>query len=290
MKTNIPLISMADKNERNVLFEIQSMKFIEENRRARIDKAHKHDYFVIIWVQKGRGKHTVDFHDFEIKDDSIYFLTPGQIHHLESEGVPHGYVISFYEEFLATAEGQREFLSHSGLFFNCSHFRSFSVNQEQSTLLLSFVSMMMQEQHETDTMHVESLRALLTLFLVNASRFWGHSSELIATPSKSAGLSNKFLNLLEKNFKTITKVSDYASLLVVTPNHLNEVVKSVTGFAASEHIKRRVVLEAKRLAYSRDYSAKQVAYELGFDDEAHFSKYFKKNSGLNFSEFKKQRA
>lgn len=289
MKKSIPLIGMPDRKERRVLFEVQSMRYIDENRHERIHQAHKHDYFVIIWVQKGRGKHMVDFHEFQIADSSIYFLTPGQIHHLASEGMPDGYVISFYEEFLATVDGQREFLTHSGLFFNCSNFKVFSVSNEQSLSLLPLIDLMVQEQQKHEELYLESLRSLLTLFIINASRFWGHKSEIPTSLSKPALLNSRFLNLLEKNFKSITKVADYASMLVVTPNHLNDVVKSVTGFPASEHIKRRVVLEAKRLAYSEDYSAKQIAYELGFDDEAHFSKYFKKNSGLNFSEFRKSR-
>lgn len=81
-------------------------------------------------------------------------------------------------------------------------------------------------------------------------------------------------------------MSDYASKLVVTPNHLNETIKKTTGFPVSEHIKKRVILEAKRLAVIGNSSAKEIAHSLGFDDEAHFSKYFKNNAGLTYSAYR----
>lgn len=82
-------------------------------------------------------------------------------------------------------------------------------------------------------------------------------------------------------------VTDYADELIVTPNYLNEVIKKITGFPASHHIQQRIVLEAKRQAAYSNLSMKEVAYQLGFDDMAHFSKFFKNASGQSFTDFKK---
>ena len=82
-------------------------------------------------------------------------------------------------------------------------------------------------------------------------------------------------------------VSDYAGQLCVTPNYLNRTVKKVTGFTASHHIQQQIILEAKRKAIYSSVSMKEVAYYLGFDNLAHFSKFFKNNCGMNFTDFKK---
>ncbi|MCW3111245.1 MAG: helix-turn-helix protein, partial [Segetibacter sp.] len=66
-----------------------------------------------------------------------------------------------------------------------------------------------------------------------------------------------------------------------------EIVKKTSGTPASDHIKHRIVLEAKRHAAYSDVSMKEIAYSLGFDDVAHFSKYFKNATGINFTDFKK---
>ena len=93
--------------------------------------------------------------------------------------------------------------------------------------------------------------------------------------------------LLEQKFKTNKKVSDYAALLFVTPNYLNEIIKHATGNSAGFHIRQKVALEAVRQTKLTGASMKEVAGRLGFNDNAHFSKFFKKVAGRNFSDLKK---
>jgi AraC-like DNA-binding protein len=106
--------------------------------------------------------------------------------------------------------------------------------------------------------------------------------------SANAELVNRFFSSVEKQFLTNKKVTDYASHLAVTPNYLNEIVKRISGFPASYHIQQRIVLEAKRHATYSGASMKEIAYHLGFEDIAHFSKYFKNVAGQSFSAFKKR--
>ncbi len=79
------------------------------------------------------------------------------------------------------------------------------------------------------------------------------------------------------------------SILFVTPNYLNEIIKKITGYSAGYHIRQRITLEAKRMALYSDNSMKEIAYNLGFLDCAHFSKFFKTITGSNFTEFKKEK-
>jgi AraC family transcriptional activator of pobA len=95
-------------------------------------------------------------------------------------------------------------------------------------------------------------------------------------------------DMTEMNFATRRAVADYASALCLSPNYLNETVKTVLGAPTSYHIQQRIMLEAKRLAVYSNYTMKQVAYHLGFDDLAHFSKFFKNASGECFSEFRRK--
>ena len=94
--------------------------------------------------------------------------------------------------------------------------------------------------------------------------------------------------LVNKNFIQNKMVNDYASDLFVTPNYLNSVVKKVTGYSASYHIQQRIILEAKRLALDPEINMKEIGYKLGYEDVAHFSKFFKINGGVNFTNFRKQ--
>ncbi len=102
-------------------------------------------------------------------------------------------------------------------------------------------------------------------------------------------LVSEFLRLVERNFKTCKSVKQYAAELHVSPNYLNEVVRGVTGSSAGNQIRERIVLEAKRRAICPQTSMKEVALDLGYDDVAHFSKFFKTVCGKNFSTYKKER-
>ena len=66
--------------------------------------------------------------------------------------------------------------------------------------------------------------------------------------------------------------------------------KKITGSTASHHIQQQIILEAKRQAMYFSTSMKQIAYNLGFDNIAHFSKFFKHNCGMNFTDFKRVNA
>jgi AraC family transcriptional activator of pobA len=81
-------------------------------------------------------------------------------------------------------------------------------------------------------------------------------------------------------------VASYAHELCVTPNHLSERIRQETGRPASEHIRQRVMQEARHLLTAPDVQLKQVAYELGFEDTAHFGKLFKRCHGMSFSDFR----
>lgn len=99
-------------------------------------------------------------------------------------------------------------------------------------------------------------------------------------------LVNEFLDSVDENFRQKKKVSDYARLFYMSPNYLNLRIKKATGFPASYHIQQRILAEAKRKMIEDKMSLKQIAYSLGYEDIAYFSRFFKKIAGINFTEFR----
>ena len=146
---------------------------------------------------------------------------------------------------------------------------------------------MVKEYSNFFLLRSEILKGYLKIFLIYLTRQFERSSQT-ETQSKNIDLVKKFLALIEEDFITKRMVTDYADKLIVTPNYLNEVVKKTTGFPASHHIQQRIVLEAKRQAAYSSLTMKEIAYQLGFDDTAHFSKFFKNVSGESFTDFKKK--
>ena len=79
-------------------------------------------------------------------------------------------------------------------------------------------------------------------------------------------------------------------MLHITPNHLNAVCTKVYGHSAGEHIRNRVMVEAKRLLVNMPgVTVAEIAYQLNFDDNAYFSRFFKKYAGETPEKFRKRR-
>lgn len=279
-----PLLELG-KSAVNLPFEIHTMEWIDQNRWQQNAVPHRHNYFVIVWVKKGSGVHLIDLDRFELHDNTVYCITPGQVHLLNVNGPADGYVISFTSDFMGLEEENFDLLFNTGLFNNFSRSPVISVGDDMRVEMEDMAAKMMKEYGNFFLLRSEILKGYLKIFLIYLTRQF-ESTNQSETHSKNIDLVKRFLSLIEKNFTTRRMVTDYADELVVTPNYLNEVVKKITGFPASHHIQQRIVLEAKRHAAYSNLTMKEVAYQLGFDDIAHFSKFFKNASGQSFTDFR----
>jgi len=105
--------------------------------------------------------------------------------------------------------------------------------------------------------------------------------------SASARITTMFLELLERQFPIdspeqplkLKTAHDYAQNLSVHTNHLNRVVKEVTGKTTTQHIAERVLKESHALLKHTDWSIGQIARGLGFEEPAYFTNFFKKYNG-----------
>lgn len=104
--------------------------------------------------------------------------------------------------------------------------------------------------------------------------------------SESTALAIKFRKLIHEHYLSLQRVADYANMLYVTPNHLNRVVKEVTGRTASDHIAEMIQQEAKVLLRYTDLSVAEIAYKLQFSEPSSFNRSFKKGSGLTPLEYR----
>lgn len=146
------------------------------------------------------------------------------------------------------------------------------------------VDMMFREFSARTNQRSETLKHYLSIFLMYVSSYIEPTRNGLL--EAEGGLIRKFRVLLDENFKTLKMVANYADLLAITPNYLNEAVKKSTGHSAGYHIRQRVAAEAKRLAQPKS-CLKEIAYDLGFLDLAHFSKFFRNTTGLSFSDYRR---
>ncbi|WP_295128622.1 helix-turn-helix transcriptional regulator [uncultured Chitinophaga sp.] len=285
LRTIAPMQQLEGEN--NLPFEIHSLEWMQKHRWQHQDTPRRNNFFMIVWIKKGSGVHLIDLARYELTDNTVYCLTPGQIHLLKANEGAEGFVLSFTNEFLSLHENNFDLLFKTGLFYTFSHTPAIRLGQELEMELEELLEKMQREFDNYYLLRGEILRGLVKIFLIYLSR----ESEITTTGqahTRNQELTKKFLNLLEQHYTTRKMVTDYAQALAVTPNYLNEIIKKVSGYPASYHIQQRIILEAKRQAAYVETSMKEIAYQLGFNDITHFSRFFKNVSGVSFSDFKKK--
>jgi AraC family transcriptional activator of pobA len=249
---------------------------------------HMHECFEIIWVIKGSGKHFIDADQHLIQSNQVFCIKPGQMHHFCPVNEVKGFSFFFTETFIQTGELEFDVNCQTDFFQLFSKFNGAVINPDISAELNEIVEKMQNEISNLYLFKNEILKRYLKIFLIYITRqFEGSLQTVVQT--RNDQLVHSFKVLLDKHFKEEKMVADYSGKLFVTSNYLNEIIKKNTGYSASYHIRERIVLEAKRLALYSSLSMKEIAYELGFLDTAHFSKLFKMTTGQNFSQFKKEK-
>jgi YesN/AraC family two-component response regulator len=269
-----------------VPFEIYTLDGISNGRTTLQMEKHVQPNFEMIWVVEGTGLHKVNQYQYRLSDSKMYCVCPGQEHQLIVMPGTKGFVISFTEDFLVQADEEAGGRRHSWLRSEFLQSPELTIEKEVADDMQDIASLMLKERQKYSLIRAEILTKYLKIFMIYYRKeLRKHASCSVKRTSNA--LVNDFFSELESNFRECRTVGHYAKTLYVTPNYLNHLIKSKTGFSARYHIQQRILLAAKNAV--RDHSTmKEIAFYLGFNDMAHFSKYFKNVSGLNFSEFKKR--
>jgi AraC-like DNA-binding protein len=128
------------------------------------------------------------------------------------------------------------------------------------------------------------LISYLKIFLINGSRLRIEQSPLAS--AEISGLKEPFVlqnlkDAIEEHFKTKHAPADYADLLNISPKALAKITKNHFNKTLTNMIAERIVIEAKRELYLTSKPVKSIAYELGFNDEFYFSRFFKNNADVS---------
>lgn len=284
VRNNIPLYELYGEKivpKEGLPFNIQRIEsFLEKT--GTFHHAHRHPGLSQwVWVQKGKGRHRIDLQEFEMKPGLLFALQPGVVHDCISDDDMEGFILHFSPDFLRYEEQEGGAVWSKGN----PYYSVLEVPAAAEPQLRALFEEILAESTDRRVGFEIIVKSLIQVLLVYAKRW----PVLAKTPSSAANrLQLEFDQLLEELFRTERSVQPYADRLQVSIPVLNQTIKAFTGVTASEHIHRRLILEAKRqLAYTRQ-SISELAYELGFEDPNYFWKYFKRHTGLTPGLFRQQ--
>ena len=240
------------------------------------------EHFKVFWIEEGFGTYQVDFQSFSINKAGLFFLSPGQVLSVETEKVKSGYQISFDKEFYCVETHGKEIACNGVLFNNVYRIGAIPLTEDESPQFRQLVQNMIQELENPGPAHREMLETYLRMFLIQALR---KKDEIEPAASSATEETNQlvadFIALVNKHFREIHAVSDYAEKLFISPKSLAKRLKALNHKTPTELIRDRIVLQAKRELRYTQKTVKEIAFDLGFEDPAYFTRLFKKAENLS---------
>jgi AraC family transcriptional activator of pobA len=280
---------LGEDNPMHLLFKSNSDHFFclktEEIMKLRHPvPPSKHSCHTLIFVESGSHKMKVGHEEYETLANEIMVVAAEQVFSLDNIHNTHnGYICQFHPEVLIGKYGNREMLNDFD-FLKVSGYPKTTIPAEDVPLVISILKRLQKEYTETTVANLNIVQAyLIALFYeMNKNK---------VKPSKNSTaaetITNRFKELIYQTVKTQHQVSYYASLLNVTPNHLNKSVKRTTGKSAATWIDETILLEAKYLLYQTTLSVGEIAAEVGMEDQSYFSRFFKKHEGTSPVQYRK---
>lgn len=256
-----------------------------QNLMATLPYPHRHDFFHIVWIERGSGHHIIDSVKYEVRPGAIYFMAPGQVHDFDLSPDTEGYTINFSSEFFALQLQNKNLLSQIPVYDHDKRIQALYTEGQDAEDIRATVEAIRAEYENEQFRAQDMIRSYLFILLVKASRLGVPAASLDAS-NRSLLLFRRFQALLEEHFATVQDPAEYARMLRTTERALNDAARRGGGATTAQMIRERVILEAKRLLAHSGAQVAQVGAQLGFDDPAYFSRCFKKHTGRTPVEFR----
>jgi AraC family transcriptional activator of pobA len=275
-QTNFTLVNQQNGNPAFKLFSFEGNDFF--------DHLQRNNFFTLIWIMEGAGNVNADFDGHSFESNTLFTFAPYQPYVFTTTRPIKGIAIYFHFDFFCIHKHQRE-LELNGVLYNNVYQPPFVKVDESAAGTFKMLCEQIQAEMQNPALaQHELLVSYLKIFLITASRLKIEQQPKVAAmvkESKEPFILQQLKDAIEENFKTKHTASDYADLLYISPKALAKITKTHFNKTLSSLINERIIIEAKRELYLTDKTVKEIAYELGYEDEFYFSRFFKVNADVS---------
>ncbi|OQP40782.1 AraC family transcriptional regulator [Niastella yeongjuensis] len=237
----------------------------------------------------GKIKYGQQYYDFE--EGTMIFVAPGQVTSIEDELRNTGYSLLLHPDFLNSYPLGKTIKKFG--FFSYSVNEALHLSEKEQAIIVNIFRNISDELKENiDDFTHDLIVAQIELLLTYSNRFY--KRQFITRSSVvSNDLLQNFERLLNEYFDTnsalrkgLPSVQYFAKQLHYSPRYLSDMLRSLTGLAASQHIQNKIIEKAKEILSVSDLSVAETAYQLGFEHPQSFNKLFKRKTNLSPLEFR----
>lgn len=236
---------------------------------------------MFLFIEKGKSKLLIDFEEYEVAENTVHYILPGQIHLPVGRINASGWCLAV--DSMLVKDEYKEIFERRSLLEN-----EVKLNEDEFNELRNCV-LAIRKRLNADKQYIQEsiIPDLLSYYVGMIAEFY-QKSFAIPINDRSAAITFQFKTLLSVNYQSLKRPSQYADKINISPVYLNEVVKKTTGLTVSECIQNEIIIQAKRLLFYTNKSVKEIASELGYEDYAYFMRLFTKASKLSPTQFCKK--
>jgi AraC family transcriptional activator of pobA len=271
--------TLVNPQNGNLAFKLFSF---EDN--SHFDHFQRHNYYTVVWVTNGSGKLKTDFSEYPFNAGTLFTFSLYQPFMITADAGLEGFVLNFHPDFFCIYKHHKEVACNGILFNNIYEPPIINVEENSAGTFKMLLEQIRSEMQHTALAQYELLVSYLKIFLITAARL--KTEQHPGAAKKANEIKEPFIlqnlkDAIEENFKAKHTASDYAGLLNISAKALAKLTKTHFNKTLTDLIAERIVIEAKRELYLTNKPVKEIAYELGYDDEYYFSRFFKANADVS---------
>lgn len=237
---------------------------------------------------KGKLKYGKNHYDFD--DGTMSFIAPNQIISVESDEDRNtdGWSLLFHPDLIRQYPLSKAIKNYG--FFSYSVSEALHLSDDEEKTIEAIVHNIKKEiNSRLDNFSQDVIVSNLDLLLSYSNRFY--SRQFITRKMATTDLLASFESILETHFSpdsnlTLPTVEKLANELNVSSSYLSDMLRSLTGQNAQQHIHSKLIEKAKEILTTTDLTVSEIAYQLGFEYPQSFSKLFKSKTNLTPLEFR----
>lgn len=254
--------------------------------RAFFTRDREHKYLTIAWNRGGNQSVSVDEIEYNFPENSILPLMVNQSFRFENPAEIVAW--QFNRNFYCIVDHDKEVSCVGFIFYGSSNTMFLQLGENEIRKISLLFEVFKDEFESADDIQGEMLRMLLVRLIIIITRL--AKSQYLNPQNLEENkfdLVRQFNLMVENHYRTEHEVQFYAAKLNKSPKTISNFFALYGHKTPLQIIQERVTLEAKRLFYYTDKTSKEIAYDLGFDDAAHFSRFFKNQTKQSPTEFKR---
>jgi len=245
---------------------------------------HSHDFYLLMIVTKGGGTHTIELNEYNVKSGSVFFMSPSEVHSWKLDNDTDGYILFFNTQFYLMDFKSRNLFDLP--FYNpAKKVQSGTLTLKQLSEFKALMENILYESTACSSYQKSILRSYLDIVLLKLASLLGYVDE---KRKNSTLIIPKLEALIEENFLHHQPIVFYAEQLNLSAQQLNSITKNYLDKTVAEMIHARMIAEAKRLLVYSSLRVSEIAYQLNFNDNSYFNRFFKKIESVTPEQFRKR--